>query len=134
MGEDEESTDLGALEKRLTEKNQQSRHGSLATGSAPTSPSQPASAGDGAMSSPQSGVTSPEAGKEKEKDKDKEKKEKDEKRKSFTPSNDQEDESEEEVAALSEMMCSLVTNQSGETRYLGRSLILLQSDSELILA
>lgn len=29
--------------------------------------------------------------------------------------------SEEEVEALSEMMCSLVTNQSGETRYIGSS-------------
>ena len=28
---------------------------------------------------------------------------------------------EEEVEALSDMMCSLVTNNSGETRYIGMS-------------
>ena len=36
-----------------------------------------------------------------------------------TPADDGEEEDEEEVEALSDMMCSLVTNQSGETRYFG---------------
>lgn len=33
----------------------------------------------------------------------------------------QQDKESEEVEALSEMMCSLVTNTSGETRFLGES-------------
>lgn len=64
---------------------------------------------------------------------------KDEKRKSATPApstapstapapnaNGEENnnpEEPEEVEALSEMMCSLVTNNYGETRYIGKSLI-----------
>jgi hypothetical protein len=43
---------------------------------------------------------------------------KEEKRKSMTPEKDKPEE-EQEVSALSEMMCSLVTNNDGETRYIG---------------
>lgn len=92
------------MEKRLAEKTR-SRQASMVA-SNPTSPSQAASGQDGNASTPQSALTSPEPGK-------------DEKRKSLTP--EHEGEKEEEVATLSEMMCSLVTNTSGETRYLGKS-------------
>jgi hypothetical protein len=104
LGEDDGATDLGTLEKRLAEKNQQSRQASLST-SNPTSPSQATSGHDGADSTPQSALTSPEPGKDKD----------GENRKSITP----EKQDEEEVEALSEMMCSLVTNNHGETRYIG---------------
>ncbi len=70
------------------------------------------------MSTPRSSLTSPEPGAgpstapaSGHRDKDAEK------RKSFTP--EKAERGEEEVAALSEMMCSLVTNNRGETRYLG---------------
>ncbi len=103
LGEDDNgATDLGTLEKKLAEK-QQSRQASQAA-SNPTSPSQAASGHDNA-STPQSSLTSPEPG------------HKEDKRHSLTPEKDRKE--EEEVAALSEMMCSLVTNNSGETRYIG---------------
>jgi hypothetical protein len=105
LGKDDNgATDLGTLEKRLAEKNQQSRQASQAA-SNPTSPSQAASGQDGNASTPQSSLTSPEPSKDKD----------GEKRKSVTPEKPE----EEEVEALSELMCSLVTNQSGETRYIG---------------
>jgi hypothetical protein len=68
-----------------------------------------ASGQDGTASTPRSSLTSPEPVKDKEKD--------NEKRKSLTPDRGRGE--EEEVEALSEMMCSLVTNNSGETRYIG---------------
>ncbi|KAG7288973.1 hypothetical protein NEMBOFW57_005333 [Staphylotrichum longicolle] len=42
-----------------------------------------------------------------------------EKMRSATPEKDGQDDDREEVAELSEMMCSLVTNHNGETRYIG---------------
>ncbi|KZZ96535.1 Transcription factor [Moelleriella libera RCEF 2490] len=106
LGEDDSGTDLGALEKKLAEKTRQA---STVTTS-PTSTSQPASALEGGDSTPQSALTSPDPTRDR-----------DEKRKSITPIDDKNEQDEEEVAALSEMMCSLVTNQSGETRYIGSS-------------
>jgi hypothetical protein len=70
-------------------------------GSNPTSPSQ-SSAVEGNESTPRSIIASPEPQSKKS-----------EKRKSSTP-----EKSEEEVEALSDMMCSLVTNNCGETRYM----------------
>ncbi|PNY29113.1 Transcriptional activator protein acu-15 [Tolypocladium capitatum] len=108
LGEDDNgATDLGELERKLAEK---SRHESMTTTSNPTSPSQVPSAAEGAHWTPQSALTSPESGKESHGD---------DKRKPTTPPEDGQD--EEEVEALSEMMCSLVTNQCGETRYIGSS-------------
>jgi hypothetical protein len=108
LGDDDNgATDLGTLEKKLAEKQVQQRN-SLQTASVPTSPSQATSGHDGNASTPQSSLTSPEPPKDKDS----------EKRKSATPVKA---EDEEEVEALSEMMCSLVTNNSGETRYLGSS-------------
>ncbi|KAJ2987185.1 hypothetical protein NUW58_g4643 [Xylaria curta] len=109
LGEDDEATDLATLEKRLAEKRQQSKEGSLASQASqsnPTSPSQAASGADGLDSSPQSALTSPEPTRER-----------DFRRDDSPPSESK----NEEVEALSEMMCSLVTNQSGETRYIGSS-------------
>ena len=108
LGEDDEATDLATLEKRLAEKQQQSKHGSMtsqASHSNPTSPSQATSGHDGLDSTPQSALTSPEPTKEREFGRDR------------SPSSDLKN--EEEVEALSEMMCSLVTNPEGETRYIG---------------
>lgn len=108
IGDDDNgATDLGELEKKLTEK---SRQASLAvTVPSPSSLSQGPATADNA-STPQSSLTSPvPTAKETHKD---------DKRKSITPAEESQEE-EEEVEALSEMMCSLVTNQCGETRYIG---------------
>ncbi|KAI1180811.1 N-terminal binuclear Zn cluster-containing protein [Nemania sp. FL0916] len=110
LGDDDEATDLATLEKRLAEKHQQSKIGSRASQAShsnPTSPSQATSGADGLDSTPQSALTSPEPTKERDFQRDH----------SLPPNG----KSEEEVAALSEMMCSLVTNQQGETRYIGSS-------------
>ncbi|KAJ4268349.1 hypothetical protein NW762_002412 [Fusarium torreyae] len=120
---DEEDGDLGALEKKLMERHEKSRQASMAVGSGPNSPSQSTSvpsAADATESTPQSSLTSPNPAV------------KDDKRKSVTPApstgpapaataDDADPEGQEEVEALSEMMCSLVTNGYGETRYIGSS-------------
>ncbi len=97
--EDDGSTDLGTLEKRLAEKQATSNG---APSSKDSVRSTPAANRDGSVSahgtpqvvttSPQSAVGSPEPAKEKDR---------------------------EEVEALSDMMCSLVTNNNGETKYIG---------------
>ena len=103
--DDNGRTDLGTLEKRLADKRE-SQRASQGPGSNPTSPSQ-TSAVDGNSSTPRSTIASPEPQVVVKKDK----------RKSATP-----EKSEEEVEALSDMMCSLVTNNCGETRYIGTNL------------
>ncbi|KAI2621721.1 N-terminal binuclear Zn cluster-containing protein [Hypoxylon sp. NC1633] len=108
LGDDDESTDLAMLEKRLAEKHQLSRQASQAATSTPTSPSQATSGLDGTVSTPHSSLTSPEPSRDRDFRKDN----------SPQPEKPRD---EEEVEALSEMMCSLVTNQSGETRYIGSS-------------
>ncbi|GAW24654.1 hypothetical protein ANO14919_142450 [Xylariales sp. No.14919] len=109
LGEDDEATDLATLERRLAEKQQQKNASiaSQASHSNPTSPSQATSGADGLDSAPQSALTSPEPIREREFGRD------------HSPPLDEKN--EEEVEALSEMMCSLVTNQDGETRYIGSS-------------
>ncbi|KAK2067922.1 hypothetical protein P8C59_001621 [Phyllachora maydis] len=117
LGEDDGATDLGTLEKKLAEKHQQAARHACHVASNPTSPSQATSGQDGPASTPQSALTSPEPAKERDV----------ERRKSSTPEkekaegDEEVEEEEEEVAALSEMMCSLVTNNCGETRYIGSS-------------
>lgn len=101
LGDDDADTDLATLEKKLTEKVQQSRQTSQAP-SNPTSPSQ--ATHDDMDSTPQSSLTSPEPTRDREHRRD-----------STQPERGQ----GEEVEALSEMMCSLVTTQNGETRYIG---------------
>ncbi|KAI1438752.1 N-terminal binuclear Zn cluster-containing protein [Xylaria sp. CBS 124048] len=110
LGDDDEATDLATLERRLTEKHQKSKHGAhtaQASHSIPTSPSQATPGPDALGSTPHSALTSPESTKERESRRD--------------PSPPPDGKTEEEVATLSEMMCSLVTNQQGETRYIGSS-------------
>jgi len=101
--------DLGTLEKKLAER-QKSRQTSLAAVSNPSSPSLLAGTHQDASSTPQSSLTSPEPPKDTKEGVDK--------RASGTP---EEQENGEEVEELSEMMCSLVTNNMGETRYFGSS-------------
>ena len=98
--------DLAELEKRLTEKAQQTAG---AQSSAPSSPSRLTFESDG-TASPRSSVTSPGF------QKDKDRRQDDKHKPIATPVSLQ---GEEEVEALSEMMCSLVTNNCGETRYIG---------------
>lgn len=93
------------MEKRLAEKRELQRQ-SEAPGSQPTSPTLN-SPTEGSHSTPRSSLTSPEPPSTKNGDK----------RKSAISEKDKEE--EEEVEILSDMMCSLVTNNCGETRYIG---------------
>lgn len=111
LGDDDNgATDLGTLEKKLAEKTAQSRQNSQAAASNPTSP-QTTPGQDGNNSTPRSSLASPmpEPAKDKE----------GEKRPLIAPDKEDKKETEQEVSALSEMMCSLVTNTNGETRYIG---------------
>ena len=114
--EDGDRTDLGILEKRLAEKSQSRSNG----GTPIKSPGKPESTSQSEYQtdshhntpqqdkkpSPRSSIASPETQKE----------------------------GEEEVEALSDMMCSLVTNSCGETRFLGKlwSLVVLSSYQTLV--
>lgn len=107
--EDGDRTDLGTLEKRLADQTNRnssprtpsksptpsSSTGALAP---PSSESQHTTPKLGNASTPKSAVPSPEPPKDSIKPRDKD---------------------SEEVEALSDMMCSLVTNNCGETRYIG---------------
>ena len=103
--EDGDRTDLGTLEKRLADKSQtqsQSNDGTpqKSPGRSPEMASQAQSSNSPHLNTPQSDrrhtpkspIGSPETQKE----------------------------NEEEVEALSDMMCSLVTNNCGESKYIGR--------------
>lgn len=94
------ATDLGTLEKRLADKTAAAKEKASSDGSGSTpgvKESQEISTNStprpGTTASPRSAETSPEPPKS--------------------------GRSEEEVEALSDMMCSLVTNNCGETRYIG---------------
>lgn len=111
LSEDDGKTDLGTLEKRLADRSMSTggfnnNNNNNATNS-PTrfnmpsnAQSQPASTSRhstprmDSQSSPRTAATSPDSQKE----------------------------SENEVEGLSDMMCSLVTNNCGETRYIGKCL------------
>ena len=110
--EDGGRTDLGTLEKKLA--NQTSRKSnpgtpskspnrslSTDTPSRPSTESQHTTPTIGNSATPKSAVASPEPAKNADKVNGKD--------------------TEEEVEALSDMMCSLVTNNCGETRYIGRA-------------
>ena len=103
--DDNGKTDLGTLERRLADKTRSRRTSAITSGSQPNTPDQDTPQLEGVTSSPRSAITSPEPQSEKGGEKKK-------KRKSESP---------EEVEALSDMMCSLVTNNCGETRYIGSS-------------
>ncbi|MCJ1312496.1 hypothetical protein MMC25_006170 [Agyrium rufum] len=119
--EDADRTDLGTLERRLADKShlqhQGGHNGTITPAKSPSDSethSQRRDSGESlrpvrvegqrrpSRESPRPSVSSPN-GKDKEKEKEKE------------------NEKEEEVEALSDMMCSLVTNNLGETRYIGSS-------------
>lgn len=125
MTEDDNGrTDLGTLEKRLADKNLSNRISQSSSGSHPVSPSQAShhsTPNDGGDSTPrsQSHIASPEPFTPKISDK----------KKSKSP---EPEKSEEEVEALSDMMCSLVTNNCGETRYIGWGLRDLSSKSAVL--
>lgn len=106
--EDGGRTDLGTLEKLLQEKSL-SRRASAVPGSSATSPvhSTPGGPGDVNGLTPRSTIASPEPNKDSEKHNSKDSR------------NGESEEKEEPVEALSDMMCSLVTNNCGETRYIG---------------
>ncbi|KAF7927621.1 uncharacterized protein EAE98_006003 [Botrytis deweyae] len=108
--EDGGRTDLGTLEKILQEKNQ-SRRASAVPASSATSPTQSTPGGppEANGSTPKSTIASPEPNKESEK------------RQSKDSKSGETDENGEPVEALSDMMCSLITNNCGETRYIGSS-------------
>ncbi|RFU33874.1 hypothetical protein B7463_g2430, partial [Scytalidium lignicola] len=106
LDDDSGRTDLGTLEKQLSEKNAMKRAAQMRA-SDPTSPSITNSTPqEGTNSTPRSNITSPEPPITKEGEK--------------VNGND-EKKSEEEIEGLSDMMCSLVTNNCGETRYIGSS-------------
>ncbi|CAD0090333.1 unnamed protein product [Aureobasidium vineae] len=97
LGEDDGGkTDLGTLEKRLADRQ--------AAGSSFASPASPHIAGDGSTSAhptPPTGLTSPQSG---------------------APLQDGLARSQDKAAeGLADQMCSLVTNNAGETRYIGSS-------------
>lgn len=107
--EDGDKTDLGTLEQRLanqTNRNStpetpsKSPNGSSNTAALapPSTESQHTTPKTGNSCTPKSVVTTPEPPKD---------------------SNPPKDKANEEVEALSDMMCSLVTNNCGETRYIG---------------
>jgi hypothetical protein len=96
--EDGGKTDLGTLEKRLAEKATPNEDGSRRNSLKPSNGTESHHSTPQHLethSSPRTSVASPGSEKEKEKEK------------------------EAEVEALSDMMCSLVTNNCGETRYIG---------------
>ncbi|CAK7216291.1 hypothetical protein SCUCBS95973_002763 [Sporothrix curviconia] len=141
LDEDDGATDLGTLEKRLAEKHRESRLASQAN-SNPSSPSQSTS---GNESTPRSSITSPEPGKDRDAAGNNGSANdnasgsganaggsgsgsggggssgESSHKKSSSSSDKKNGRKEEEVEALSEMMCSLVTNHDGETRYIGSS-------------
>jgi len=119
--DDNGRTDLGTLEKRLAE-TQQAQRDSLAPTSGPTSPrsqSSPKDLNDSTPHSqtPHSHIASPEPG-PKEPPKQTGNSEK-EKRSSTSDEKEKQKQKQPEVEELSDMMCSLVTNNCGETRYIG---------------
>jgi hypothetical protein len=106
--DDNGRTDLGTLEKRLQDKSRESMSQIACAGprSHPTSPSTKSTPNEANESTPRSYLASPEPP-----------------NKTVEKKKDEPEKSEEEVEALSDMMCSLVTNNCGETRYIGADLL-----------
>jgi hypothetical protein len=100
LHEEDDRTDLGTLEKRLADKTQNMSNGGTPTKSpASVSTPLPSASSDSRHNTPQTERrTSP---------------------RQSVASVKVEQRSTEEVEALSDMMCSLVTNNHGETRYIG---------------
>jgi hypothetical protein len=98
-------TDLGTLEKRLAEKASSKEFSAQKSTETTTAPSKSSSASVAAENSPR--PTSARDSLETPRDN------------LTSPSTDGDKPSREEVENLSEAMCSLVTNNVGETRYIG---------------
>jgi len=108
LNEDDNGTDLGEIERRLAEKNLSPRT-SVAPASSPGSTEHSTQHGENG-STPRSALASPEP---QNKDGDK----------AEVKSNDEKTPREGEgVEELSDMMCSLITNNCGETRYIGMAM------------
>ena len=105
LNEDDNGTDLGELERRLAEKNQ-SRRTSAAPASSPGSTEHSTQHGDNGPT-PRSALASPEP------------QSKDGEKTDAKSNGDKTPREGEGVEELSDMMCSLVTNNCGETRYIG---------------
>ncbi|KAL8768800.1 MAG: hypothetical protein Q9209_005089 [Squamulea sp. 1 TL-2023] len=101
--DDVDRTDLSMLEKRLADKTNERTNDTTPSDNPRLSVSQPRSA-SGSQPSPQqaSKLPSPQSS-------------------VASPNSQHGEKPEEEVEALSDMMCSLVTNNCGETRYIGSS-------------
>ena len=103
LGRDDDRTDLGTLERRIADKAS-----SQSNGGTPTRDSARSSKSNSQLPAVQSPHNTPQV------------------EKSSTPvsppTKQPSQEKEEAVEELSDMMCSLVTNNCGETRYIGRFL------------
>ena len=101
LGDDDDKTDLGTLEKRLAEQAKQAKEANAtAERTPPRSDTASQQDGDGTAGTPAEQRQS--------------------KGRSTSPKSVPK--KEEEVEALSDMMCSLVTNNCGEARYIGKLL------------
>lgn len=112
--DDNGATDLGELERRLTEKNEQMRASTTAA-STPASNMQSPHRAD---STPRSALASPEPARTVER---RDSKGIDEPPDPERDKKEDASRNERRVEELSDMMCSLVTNNCGETRYIGSS-------------
>lgn len=101
--EDVDRTDLGTLEKKLADKTISRSNEATPADSPPSlTVSQPPATLSPHTPAPQTNkIPSPQSS-------------------SASPKQPEENKPEEEVEALSDMMCSLVTNNCGETRYIGK--------------
>jgi len=105
LSEEDDRTDLGTLEKRLADKTHNMSNG--ATPKSAESTPHPSASSDSRHNTPQQ--------------------ERRASSRSSVASPNPEKRNEEEVEALSDMMCSLVTNNHGETRYIGMSSSLMST-------
>lgn len=103
--EDVDRTDLSTLEKKLADKTFSRNHDAASASTPPSlSVSQPGASLSPHTAAPQANkIPSPQSS-------------------SASPIPTEANKPEEEVEALSDLMCSLVTSTSGETRYIGRHL------------
>ena len=110
-GEDDDRTDLGTLEKRLADKTH-------SNGGTPAKDSEQSSNSGSQPRTLQSPHSTPQADKTSTP--------------VVSPQEKPHEEKEEAVEELSDMMCSLVTNNCGETRYIGTISTLQTLRSSLI--
>jgi hypothetical protein len=106
--DDSGATDLHTLEKRLSEKNRHSDKDKDNTRENDDSTPRNSTPGD----SRESNTPATEVPNSTEKEK---------RRSQISPSDSAKDKDEEEVEAIADAMCSLITSDSGETRYIGIS-------------